>query len=103
MQLKGGTMLSKSAASVSTSLTSVHRDAISESLSQARTVYKEAAEQLFIMCHQIQVTGRLPQPTSLTQVLARFLQAHTQVELLEDLRKTVPEPACLPEYEPPPR
>jgi hypothetical protein len=96
-------MLSKSAASASTSLTSFHRDAISESLSQARAVYKEAAEQLFIMCHQIQVTGQIPQPTPLTKVLARFLQAHTEVALLEDLRKSMPAAACAPEYDPPPR
>lgn len=99
----GVTMFSKSAASVSIPLTSVRRDPVSESLSHARAVYKEAAEQLFIMCHRIQVTGQLPQPAALTKVLARFLHAHAEVELLEDLRRTVPVPAFAPEDEPPPR
>ncbi|HTC93547.1 MAG TPA: hypothetical protein VK699_08850 [Terriglobales bacterium] len=55
------------------------------------------------MCHRIQVTGQLPQPTALTKALARFLHAHAEVELLEDLRKTVPVPVPSTEYEPPPR
>ena len=96
-------MFSKSAVSVSIPLTSVHRDPISQSLSHARVVYKEASEQLFMMCHRIQVTGQLPQPTALTKALTRFLHAHAEVELLEDLRKTVAVSATAPEDEPPPR
>ena len=61
-------------------------------LQHARQAYKEAAEEIFRMCYEIQVTGQLVDPFLLTKTLLRFLRARADREYLEAQKNCGPQP-----------
>ena len=61
-------------------------------LQHARQAYKEAAEEIFRMCYEIQVTGCLVDPFVLTKTLLRFLRARADREYLEAQKNCGPQP-----------
>jgi hypothetical protein len=56
---------------------------IPDPLTCARRDYKQASEELFEFCYRIQVTGKLPDPRSLTRALVRYRETRTLVAQLE--------------------
>ena len=56
--------------------------AVARSLEHARTLYRNAAEELFELCYAIQVTGKLPDPVLLTETLLEYREARVLTEAL---------------------
>ena len=61
---------------------SVVPGAVAQDLEHARTLYRNAAQQLFDLCYAIQVTGKLPDPVLLTEALLEYRQARVLAEAL---------------------
>src|ERR1051325_6892339 len=56
--------------------------AVARDLEHARTLYRNAAQELFDLCYAIQVTGKLPDPVLLTETLLQYRQARVLAEAL---------------------
>ena len=74
-------IFSKREANVSRAV-SVDASPIAEGLERARSLYRDAAEELFALCYTIQVTGMLPDPVLLTETLLQYRQARALTEAL---------------------
>jgi len=53
-------------------------------LGSARSMYKHVSEDLFEVCYRIQVTGSLPDPVLLTNLLLQYREARSLVEILDN-------------------
>ena len=53
-------------------------------LGSARSMYKQVSEDLFEVCYRIQVTGKLPDPVLLTNLVLQYREARSLVEVLNN-------------------
>jgi hypothetical protein len=72
-----------------TVVSSNNMPAANDPLTCARIYYKRASETLFELCYSIQVAGKLPSPTFLTEALLQYREARARVEELEH-RNSIP-------------
>ena len=72
-----------------TALSSHNMPAANDPLTCARIYYKRVSETLFELCYRIQVAGKLPNPTFLTEAVLQYREARARVEELEQ-RNSLP-------------
>ncbi len=53
-----------------------------QGLQRARRIYRDISEQLFALCYSIQVSGELPDPVLLTEMLLQYRYAVALIEAL---------------------
>ena len=64
--------------------TVVVSESMAPRLGCARSRYKRVSEELFEVCYRIQVTGKLPDPVLLTNLLLQYREARSLVKILDN-------------------